>query len=249
MEMEGLKMAAFKKMNILLVIIVFFIVSIGAYMQIGIPAASEKPTPKLSKPKMRKAGTYVISKKEKFCEILSSDQEDSIIRYTKDDSIPHNWEFVYERPVPIVEDGKRSLCAVNTKEGYQDSEIAERHYMYSLGLPPSPVHGIKVNKIKSGAKKISGRLKFYRSKVIRYIRITVKQPNAAAVKYNTKVRKGKWAAALKTKLTKGTKIHIKAYTKDDIVEFKKEKIAPYKNTMQVTRYSTGSWYPVNIMVR
>ena len=233
----------------MIVLLIAFVVAAVFYVYVKKPAVSKQELPKLAKPEMRHEGVYAVPKNKNFCELLHSDYKGSIIHYVKNGKDPGYDDPVYTAPIPIAEGRTHIIKAVSMQEGYLNSDVAERHYVFALGLPPAPVHGIKINEIERGSKRISGKLNFYCSKAARYISLAVKDKNGVVVKYNTVISRGRWSVTLRSEIQTGDKIRIKAYTKEDIVRFVKVRNKKYKDTMQVVRYSPGAWYPERVVIK
>lgn len=197
---------------------------------------------KLPKPKLIPAGTTIVQPKGMdFFEKISSENKDSTIYYAVDNKSLKEEGKTYTGPIPINPfKSFRSIKAVNTKEGYQDSDVVERNYIAACYVPMVPEKGIKVNKIKKGTKKIQGSLKMdYTSKkykLARYVEVTVKRSKKSASVYHGKVVKGKWSIKLKSALKKGNEITVDVYTKDCIVCFVKQRNYG-KNAISVYSYS------------
>lgn len=220
---------------------VALILAIVIFLFSGIYSYADTET-KLSKPKMTPSGTsYVQPKSKEISEKLNSDDKESVIYYSIDNKDPRNEGKVYTRPIPIKKyNENKVLKAINTKEGFLDSDVAECRYISVSAAPLPPNYGIKVSGIRIGSQKIKGTLKMdsisKKYKLVRYIQLTVKTSKGKPVKYNTKVKNGGWSVKLRSAVKKGSTVSIDAYTKDCVVCF--EKADGYKeNTINVYSYA------------
>ena len=244
-----------KKIKMMIAMALMIATCFGSVM-----VASGEELPKLSKPRFRSTGTYVVKNNKEFCETITSVEKGSLVYYTFDtEKDVANEGEIYTKPIPVpipvfisdissgYEENSVIIKAVAKKEGFADSDVAEREYVILPSLQWNPHYGtVKVKKMKRGTRTITGTLK-YNPKMTIYVKVKVKNSKGKTEKYTAKVKNKKWNVKLKNKLKKGNKITVSAYTKHYLVELTEGK----KNTMYVQRLHIpgNTWKPAKKTVK
>ena len=206
---------------------------------------------KLSEPKCLPVGTYIVPKGKEFYEKISSDVEGGTILYTLDDEkkLVTNGD-IYKKGIQITNRLSTPIIrTINTKEGYINSDIIERHYNYILKCAYDRGPGLTVNKLEENLTKLEGKMQFKLKEDI-YIKVRVKNKFGVVKKYETIEENMKWSLELNEPLKKGDKVRITACTKDYVVEFMEVKTEKRRNLIiewvQFSILSTpdDTWIPI-----